>query len=82
MGSPIWAGFCDGEHCPDGSYWHTRQCGIPVYGNSNGLLGTNSNGASGAECVIDNGSPLPRRRRPARCSRSACRPPVQSTFGQ
>lgn len=37
MGSPIWMGFCDGERYPDGSYWHTRQWGIPLYGNPNGL---------------------------------------------
>ncbi|KAA1429687.1 hypothetical protein [Mycolicibacter arupensis] len=48
MGSPIWMGFCDGEHYPDGSYWHTRQWGIRIYGSPNGLAGTNG-GPNGAE---------------------------------
>lgn len=66
MGSPIWMGFCDGERYPDGSYWHTRQWGIPLYGNPNGLAGTNG-GPNGAECVIDNGTPVPPPAPPGGC---------------
>ena len=65
-GSPIYMGFCDGEHYPDGTYWHTRQWGIPIYGSPNGLAGTNG-GPNGAECVIDNGSPLPPPAPPGGC---------------
>ena len=65
-GSPIYMGFCDGEHYPDGSYWHTRQWGIPIYGNQNGLAGTHG-GPNGAECVIDNGTPLPPAAPPGGC---------------
>lgn len=67
MGSPIWMGFCDGEHYPDGSYWHTRQWGIPIYGSPNGLAGTNG-GPNGAECVIDNGTAVPPPAPPGGCN--------------
>lgn len=75
MGSPIYLGFCDGEHYPDGTYWHTRQWGIPLYGNSNGLLGTNGGGPAGAECVIDNGSPMPPPAPPGGCGGAVPPPP-------
>lgn len=75
MGSPIYMGFCDGERYPDGTYWHTRQWGIPLYSNNNGLLGTNGGGPAGAECVIDNGSPLPPPAPPGGCGGAVPAPP-------
>lgn len=76
MGSPIWFGYCDGEHYPDGTYWHTFQNGIPIYGHPNGALGTGGligpqDGPSGAVCVLDNDSPVPAAAGPGGCGGAA-----------
>ncbi|WP_165604350.1 MULTISPECIES: hypothetical protein [Mycolicibacter] len=47
-----------------------RCTGLPPYGIHHGLLGTNGNGANGAEGVIDNGSPLPPPAPPGGCGRA------------
>ncbi|MEZ0366769.1 hypothetical protein ACAG26_24150 [Mycobacterium sp. pUA109] len=53
QGSPMWLGYCDGVHYPDGSYWHTIQYGLPLIGHPNGLL------SPGMQCVVDDGGPIP-----------------------
>jgi len=45
-------GYCDGEHYPDGSYWHVINA--PVV-------------RMRMDCVIDNGSPLPPLAPPGGC---------------
>ena len=49
LGQP---GYCDGEHYPDGSYWHVINA--PVV-------------RMRMDCVIDNGSPLPPLAPPGGC---------------
>lgn len=63
MGSMIWYGYCDGEHYPDGTYWHWFQQGIPTIGHPAGLLG------QPMECVVDNGTPMPPPAPPDGCGR-------------
>jgi hypothetical protein len=68
LGQP---GYCDGEHYPDGGYWHVINA--PVV-------------RMRMDCVIDNGSPLLRSPHPAAAAaqlrsrrRSGRRPSQQET---
>jgi hypothetical protein len=50
----IYMGYRDRAPYPDGSYWHHIQYGIPTINHPGGLL------SPGMQCVVNNGSPIPR----------------------
>lgn len=49
-GSLMSDGYCDGQHYPDGSYWHAVQYGAATVEHPGGWM------ALPKECVVDDGS--------------------------
>ncbi|MFY2860195.1 hypothetical protein ACOJVU_10470 [Mycobacterium sp. THU-M104] len=67
VGNVLMGGYCDGEHYPDGSYWHKLMAGgaysLPIM-----LPGQSEPADLGMSCVVDpDNGPVPQPAPPGGC---------------